>query len=71
MTAPPAFDEAVSAYLDHLRVERGLARHTLVAYASDLRLFGRGAAGIAAWAGAADPARDYIASLGRGTRPLR
>jgi integrase/recombinase XerD len=71
VTAPVAFGEAVAAYLDHLRVERGLSRHTLSAYASDLRLFGRGAPGMAGWASNADPAREYIAALGRGARPLR
>ena len=32
-------DDAVDSYLDHLRVERGLARNTLAAYASDLCRF--------------------------------
>jgi integrase/recombinase XerD len=69
--AAVSFAEAVAAYLDHLRVERGLSRHTLAAYASDLRLFGQGAPGVAGWARHADPAREYIAALGRGARPLR
>jgi integrase/recombinase XerD len=30
-------DQPLSAWLDHLRVERGLSRHTLVAYENDLR----------------------------------
>ena len=71
MIAPVAFEEAVGAYLDHLRVERGLSRHTLAAYASDLRLFGQRAPGFALWSRKADPARDYLAALGRGARPLR
>jgi integrase/recombinase XerD len=32
-------DEAVDLYLDHLKVERGLARHTLEAYGRDLARF--------------------------------
>jgi integrase/recombinase XerD len=71
VTPPIAFDEAVAAYLDLLRVERGLSRHTLAAYASDLRLFARGAGGMTGWARSADPAREYLAGLGRGARPLR
>ena len=54
--APAAFGGAVEAYLDHLRVERGLARNTLRAYASDLRLFGERAPGIAGWDRGAEPA---------------
>lgn len=32
-----SLDDAVDDYLDHLKVERGLARNTIVAYATDLR----------------------------------
>ncbi len=32
-----SLDDAVDDYLDHLKVERGLARNTISAYASDLR----------------------------------
>src|SRR5262245_58745298 len=32
-------DEAVDLYLDHLKVERGLARHTLESYGHDLSRF--------------------------------
>jgi integrase/recombinase XerD len=35
-----ALDEAVDLYLDHLKVERGLARHTLDSYGRDLARFG-------------------------------
>ena len=35
---------AVEAYLDHLRVERRLAAHTLTSYARDLRALARNAA---------------------------
>jgi integrase/recombinase XerD len=36
---PLSLDDAVDDYLDHLKVERGLARNTITAYASDLRRF--------------------------------
>ena len=34
------FDAAVDAYIQHLQVERGLSRHTIDGYASDLSKFG-------------------------------
>lgn len=34
---PTAIDEAVDDYLEHLKVERGLRRNTIEAYANDLR----------------------------------
>ena len=36
---PVTVDEAVKRYLDHLTVERGLARHTLEAYRRDLERY--------------------------------
>ena len=36
-----AFDGALDDYIQHLRVERGLSRHTVDGYASDLGKFGR------------------------------
>ena len=36
---PVTVDEAVTRYLDHLTVERGLARHTLEAYTRDLERY--------------------------------
>ena len=36
-----AFDEALDDYIQHLRVERGLSRHTVDGYASDLVKLGR------------------------------
>jgi integrase/recombinase XerD len=69
--APADLVAAIVAYLDHLRVERGLARLTLAAYATDLRLFARTAPRARSWARSADPARAYLAGLARPPRPLR
>jgi len=54
---------AITAYLDHLRVERGLSPATIAAYANDLRGFAesRYAAG---WDRSPTAAVDYLASLG-------
>jgi len=41
---PPAIDRAVRTYLDHLAVERGLARNTLLSYRRDLRRYAEGLA---------------------------
>lgn len=40
-TSGPDLSSAALAFLDHLRVERGLARNTLAAYRRDLALYGR------------------------------
>jgi integrase/recombinase XerD len=64
-------DRAIAVYLDHLRVERGLAGATLSAYGTDLRRFRDGAPGIADWADSAEPALAYLASLTRPPRTLR
>ena len=69
--APADLVAAIVAYLDHLRVERGLARLTLAAYATDLRLFAVSAPHVRAWARSADPARGYLSGLARPPRPLR
>ena len=72
MTEPPlTFTLAIEAYLDYLRVERGLATATIRAYDTDLRLFGKDAPGIADWATSPDPTRDYLASMTRPPRTLR
>jgi integrase/recombinase XerD len=62
---------ALSTSTDYLRVERGLSAATIRAYDTDLRLFGRDAPGISRWAGSADPARHYLASMARPPRLLR
>ena len=56
---------------DYLRVERGLAAATIRAYDTDLRMFGRDAPGIEAWACSPEPARDYLGAMARPPRVLR
>jgi integrase/recombinase XerD len=62
---------AIAAYLDHLRVERGLAEATMRAYGTDLRRFRDEAPGIAGWAVSVEPAIAYLAMLTRPPRTLR
>jgi integrase/recombinase XerD len=69
-TMPADLAAALDTYLDHLRVERGLASATIRAYDTDLRAFGN-APDIERWAGSADPALGYLASLGRPPVSLR
>jgi integrase/recombinase XerD len=69
--APSDLLRAIDAYLDHLRVERGLAAATIRAYDSDLRAFARAAPGVEGWASSSEPVRDYLAALVRPPRPLR
>ncbi len=69
--APRDLVAAVSAYADYLRVERGLAAATIVAYDTDLRLFGRDAPAIERWATSPEPARGYLAAMTRPPRVLR
>ena len=69
--APRDYVVAVEAYADYLRVERGLAAATIRAYDTDLRMFGRDAPGIEAWATSPDPARDYLGAMTRPPRVLR
>jgi integrase/recombinase XerD len=68
---PQELSTAVEAYLDYLRVERGLSPATIRAYDSDLRQFAGGAPGIASWATDPATALGYLAGLGRPPRPLR
>ena len=69
--APADLAAAIEAYLDYLRVERGLAAATIAAYDADLRAFAAAAPGITTWSTEAHPARDYLASLARPPRVLR
>jgi integrase/recombinase XerD len=69
--AGAALGDAIRAYLDHLRVERGLAGATIGAYGTDLRRFRDAAPDIEDWAVSAEPALGYLASLTRPPRTLR
>jgi integrase/recombinase XerD len=71
MDGRDGLDRAIAAYLDHLRVERGLAGATLRAYGTDLQGFRDRAPGITEWDVSADPALAYLASLTRPPRTLR
>ena len=62
---------ALDAYLDHLRVERGLSAATIRAYDGDLRGFAAGAPSVTDWATDPDVPRSYLAALTRPPRPLR
>lgn len=67
---PDDLQQAIDAYLLHLRVERGLSPLTVRAYAGDLRGFAT-AKGIETWASSADPAIHFLAELARPPRSLR
>jgi len=62
---------ALDAYLDHLRVERGLSAATIRAYDGDLLGFAANAPGVTDWATDPDVPRGYLAALTRPPRPLR
>lgn len=68
---PRELSNALDAYLDYLRVERGLSSATIRAYDSDLRQFAHRAPSIEAWATEPAAATGYLAGLGRPPRPLR
>lgn len=67
----PLLDHALSGYLDHLRVERGLAAATIAAYATDLRAFAGTQRDDDAWRDGPGPAREHLAGLGRPPRVMR
>jgi integrase/recombinase XerD len=62
---PPSFEEAADAFLDYVRVERGLSGATLRAYGADLASFGR-ERGIARWAAGPDVALGHLAACAAG-----
>ncbi len=66
--AAPTLDRAVTAYLDHLRVERGLSPATLAAYRTDLAAFAR-ARGARGWARGPEAALGHLAGAARRGRP--
>lgn len=61
-------DRAIRAYLDHLRVERGLAPATIGAYRIDLTAYESDPATDSGWATGPDVAVRYLASLGAAPR---
>lgn len=70
--APPSsgaptspLERAIAAYLDYLRVERGLASATLRAYAADLRDYADARGSTAGWADSPDAALRYLAARTR------
>lgn len=73
MTEPAAnLDEAISSYLDYLRVERGLSSATISAYAGDLRAFAAHPVHERAdWQTESAAATAYLASLAKPPRVLR
>ena len=63
-----SLERAFEAYLDHLRVERGLSPATVAAYRGDLRAFARDPDTDETWATGPDVAVSYLASLGAAPR---
>lgn len=69
---PADLDAALGAFLQHLRVERGLSPATIAGYGVDLADFGRSPEAGHGWAAGPDAALDYLARLaGGGARPGR
>jgi integrase/recombinase XerD len=62
-------DRAIAAYLDHLRVERGLSPATLAAYAGDLRAFR--SSGPDGWRQGPEPVVRFLAASTRRGEPGR
>jgi len=74
MTIPAdeSLRDAIDAYLNFLRVERGLSAATISAYATDLHAFAALAAKTgSAWQTDAAPAASYLASLSKPPRVMR
>jgi integrase/recombinase XerD len=67
--AASRLDAAVEAYLTYLRVERGLARATLQAYAADLADFAAARGSARDWEASAGAATRYLAARARRGRP--
>jgi integrase/recombinase XerD len=68
VSADPALEAAIRAFLDELQVERGLSPLTVAAYRRDLAQFA--AAAGRAWRSDPEPVRDFVNRLRRdGRRP--
>jgi integrase/recombinase XerD len=67
--ASSAIDGAIDAYLDYLRVERGVARATIAAYRSDLSDFAHARGTAADWSRSAEAAVRYLAARARRGSP--
>ena len=67
-----SLSEAIDAYLDYLRVERGLSSATISAYAGDLRGFAAVAGRSSSdWRTDATPATSYLSALSKPPRVMR
>ena len=66
---PADLAAAVEAFLQHLRVERGLAPATIAGYGADLADFGRSPEARRGWAAGPDTALDYLGRLAGGAGP--
>jgi integrase/recombinase XerD len=66
---PSDLATATEAFLQHLRVERGLSPATIAGYGADLADFGRSAEARSGWAAAPDGALDYLGRLAGGVGP--
>ena len=66
---PPALLAAIDAFLDYLRVERGLARATLSAYGADLHDFAASPEAAGSWDGSPEPALSYLGRLATAAGP--
>ena len=62
-------DGAIEEYLAYLRVERGVADATLIAYRSDLADFAMSRGAVGGWADGPEVAQRYLAARARRGRP--
>jgi len=65
----PDLDRAIEEYLGYLRVERGVADATLIAYRSDLGDFAMSRGATRDWASGPEVAQRYLAARARRGRP--